>query len=421
MCLYPKRMRNRKYEPTKKNGGLVPLLPITDHDITLCGSLMARSNTFDTRVLNINVPCGRCKECLEARSRNWMIRLSEEIKETEYNYFVTLTFSPEELGKLTKKTGLGEVNPLMGIAIRRSLERWRKDNKKSLKHWFITELGHEGTERIHAHGIIFSDKPLEFKQIRKTKDSYDCEWKYWRYGFVNVGTYVSERTINYLMKYVTKVDTDHKNFIGYIFCSPGLGKTWLENHKDIYTYEPNKSIDYIRLNTGKKVAIPAYYKNKCYNEEERELIWREKMDIHQQIVAGNTYQEKDYPVINKIRKKAQEINESLGYGNDSDEWKKLDYCVTPAMLRKNQDKGHLQALGDHNRTLRQIAKDKKLKLAERKRLNRIAEKQEQWTKKKREEYLKERRALWRELMTNAIESTKKAEKNYKKIQKNLHI
>ena len=39
-------------------------------------------------------------------------------------------------------------------AIRLCLERVRKQTGKSIKHWFITELGHEKTERLHLHGVF---------------------------------------------------------------------------------------------------------------------------------------------------------------------------------------------------------------------------------------------------------------------------
>ena len=35
------------------------------------------------------------------------------------------------------------------------LERVRKQTGKSIKHWFITELGHVKTERLHLHGIVW--------------------------------------------------------------------------------------------------------------------------------------------------------------------------------------------------------------------------------------------------------------------------
>lgn len=360
-------MNNKKYTVTKKNGGCVPNMPITGKDPD-------GYPIYDERVATVQIPCGRCQECLEARARNWTARLIQEIPQTKYNYFVTLTFSPEQLGILMRKTGVGETNPLVGIAIRRMLERWRKTHKKSLKHWFITELGHEGTERIHAHGIVFADEPLKFQEIQKvTTGGVMAKWSYWKYGHVFVGDYVSSRTVNYLMKYVTKIDTGHKHFVGYIFTSPGIGKAWLDYMQKIYTYLPRSSLDYMKLPTGQKIKLPVYYKNKCYNEEEREKIWREFMDKHQITIAGNNYQEKlvTNSDIGNITEKAQEINSKLGYGSDSQEWRKLPYCITPAMLRKgkNQDQTHAHELAEHlakmaefRRIRKKIAKNDKKNL-----------------------------------------------------------
>ena len=36
-----------------------------------------------------------------------------------------------------------------------------KNKQKSVRHWLITELGHNGTENIHLHGIIWTNKNIE--------------------------------------------------------------------------------------------------------------------------------------------------------------------------------------------------------------------------------------------------------------------
>lgn len=366
MCLYPRQMINKKYTATIKNGGCVPLMPKigTDKD---------GYDIYDERVANVQIPCGRCSECLKAKARNWQIRLAEEIPLTQYNYFITLTFSPVQLHRLFNKTQLPECNALMGIAIRRMLERWRKDHKKSIKHWFITELGHENTERIHAHGILFSNEPLEFKEIEKKKDGILAEWKYWKYGNVFVGNWVNSQTVNYLMKYVCKIDSDHKNFIGYVFTSPGIGKQWLETMRNIYKYVNHGSLDYYRMPDGHKVKLPTYYKNHLYNEDDREKIWRDSMDKNEIIISGNKYQANLLPgkTESNIRNKAQEINTTLGYGNDTKEWMKEDYCITPAMVRKGQtekDPEKAERLHKHLEYLANIQKQKKIRRKKQKNL-----------------------------------------------------
>ena len=50
----------------------------------------------------VPVGCGKCMECKRMKSRNWAVRLHEEIKDKPNGHFVTLTFSTENLKKLSK-------------------------------------------------------------------------------------------------------------------------------------------------------------------------------------------------------------------------------------------------------------------------------------------------------------------------------
>ena len=73
-------------------------------------------------------------------------------------------------------------------------------------------MGHQGTERIHLHGIIFTTEPNETIIER------------WGYGNVWIGKYVNEKTINYIIKYISKIDNDHKEYNSKILCTAGIGK-----------------------------------------------------------------------------------------------------------------------------------------------------------------------------------------------------
>ena len=165
MGLYPKMIKNPKYLPNKKNNNNPP-------EIT------------DERVKWVPVGCGNCMECRKKKKREWQIRMNEEIKHDRTGKFITLTFSNEELDKLIQETGIQESNAVATIAIRRFLERWRKKYKKSVKHFLITELGHNGTERIHLHGILFTNEKTEIIQ------------DIWKYGIIWIGQYTNEKTIN---------------------------------------------------------------------------------------------------------------------------------------------------------------------------------------------------------------------------------
>ena len=149
MCLYPKLIKNRKYIANKKNEGDIPPLPLRNFN----GKLIP-----DERVLWIPIGCQKCMECRKKKAREWQVRLLEEVAYNNKALFVTLTFSNESIAKIGneldgKLTGYERDNEIAKIAVRRFLGNWRKHTKKSVKHWLITELGHNGTENIHLHGL----------------------------------------------------------------------------------------------------------------------------------------------------------------------------------------------------------------------------------------------------------------------------
>lgn len=263
------------------------------------------------------------KNAESKKSREWQVRLGEELKQWKYAYFVTLTFSPKSLRDIQFKHNICECNAVCGYAVRHFLERWRKDHKRSVKHWLISEMGHEKTERIHMHGIIFNNEPIETEYLAKK----------WMYGEIWVGDYCNNQTINYIVKYVNKIDTDHKGFIGQIFASPGLGSSFMDKlYANEYKYRPGRTMNFYRLNNGAKVNLPTYYRNKLWNEEERELIWRDNMDLNHTLIAGNRYTANEQDHLDNILSKAQEVNIYAGYGSDDKEWQKRPYNLTRRML-----------------------------------------------------------------------------------------
>lgn len=296
MCLYPRIIKNKKYTETKKNGGKIP--PV-----------------FDKRVLYVPIACGQCIECMKAKAREWQIRMSEEIRTNKNGQFVTLTFNEESLEDLRKETETGDENEIATLAVRRFLERWRKKYKKSVRHWLVTELGHNGTERIHLHGIIFTDKKEEIERI-------------WQYGWVYIGQFVNERTVNYIIKYIHKMDSDHKEYKPKVLCSKGIGSNYInridsKNNK----YRGKNTEETYKFRNGLKSKIPIYYRNKIYSEEEREKLWIFKLNEETRYVMGEkirirTYE--DLEIYSKTLAYYQKINKKLGY-KDNKKWDAKKY------------------------------------------------------------------------------------------------
>jgi hypothetical protein len=313
MCLYPRLIKNKKYTPTKKNGGVVP--PI-----------------MDNRVLAVPIGCNKCIECKKQKARQWQVRMNEELRTNTQATFVTLTFSNEEYTKLSKEVtttgGYEHDNEIATLATRRFLERWRKKTKKSIKHWLITEIGGERYEKIHLHGIIWSKDEKEIKEK-------------WKYGFVYIGEYVNEETIGYITKYVNKIDQKHKSYNSKILCSPGIGKNYI-NRTDSQKnkYKEGKTDETYKTRTGIKLNLPIYYRNQIYTEEEKEKLWLEKLDKNERYVCGEKIQiDKDNTEYYKLLKYYREKNKRLGYGDNSKEWQQNEYEEQRRIIMQKKTRG----------------------------------------------------------------------------------
>ena len=151
------------------------------------------------------------------------------------------------------------------LAVKRFNERYRKKNGKAIRHWLISELGHTNTERLHIHGILFETISKEDLTV------------YWKYGMVYTGYQCNLKTINYVVKYITKIDKDHKGFKGEILCSPGIGKNYIGTTTE-NKYKGTLTKEYYRLQNGMKISLPIYYRNKIYTEEQREKLWINKLN-----------------------------------------------------------------------------------------------------------------------------------------------
>lgn len=267
----------------------------------------------DIRTTYVPVGCGRCIECLKQKKRGWMIRLQEDIKCNNNAKFITLTFNEDNLNKLEKETisnnSYIKQNEIATIATRRFLERWRKRYKKSIRHWLVTELGQTNTERIHLHGLIWTDESDEtIKQI-------------WQYGNIWIGTFVNNKTINYITKYIHKLDPLHKDFVPKVLCSKGIGSNYLK--KNLHSME--KRNDYYRTSTGHKMALPTYYRNNVFSEDERELLWLKKMDENKHFIMGEEVKADDEQAIKELLEYYQKKNEQFGYGSDKKNWDVKEY------------------------------------------------------------------------------------------------
>lgn len=178
------------------------------------------------------VNCGHCSECREAKQREWNVRLYYEIKKYINNgkwcYFDTLTYSNENLPKLTKYTDIHKnwacFNP-------KDIRYWIEELRQKLKgkkyiekdnecgYMVVSEYG-ELRHRPHYHIILFIN--FEINEIELSKIVAEAwkfgrtdgfPWKSKRYTMEhNIIKSMNLNAMRYIAKYVTK----QQNFIEII-------------------------------------------------------------------------------------------------------------------------------------------------------------------------------------------------------------
>lgn len=263
----------------------------------------------DGRLRWIEVGCGYCYECLKQKANSWKFRLQQEIKVSKKCLFVTLTFKEESIQELQKvgkekENHTEEVNSIAKVAVKRFRERWRKKYAKSPKHWFVTELGGE-YGRIHLHGILFEDTNSE--ELAEL----------WKYGFVYIGEYVNEKTIEYIIKYLYKGSDIDRTYTPIVLTSPGIGKAFFQTF-DCQQLSPERST--VRLKSGIQMEAPTYYKQRQLTEEQKVQLHRRNLDKGEIWVDGIRYIDEPSQEANitKARKEAMQRYERLGYLSENE-------------------------------------------------------------------------------------------------------
>ena len=130
----------------------------------------------------------------------------------------------------------------------------------------------------------------------------------------------TKKTINYIGKYLTKTDIKHKSYTPIILTSSGIGANYLnrinaKNNK----YKGEETNTLYKTTTGHTLQLPIYYKNKLYNDEEREQLWINLLNKQERYVLGTRIDvSKNDEEYYKALEEARQKNNRLGYGNDNE-------------------------------------------------------------------------------------------------------
>lgn len=235
------------------------------------------------------VPCGKCYFCMQTKANEWSFRIYQEMRVSDSAYFITATYSDENLPE-------AEENPtLLKSDLQKFIKRLRDTAKrkgepynnlyenrpyKSLKYFACGEYGTK-FGRPHYHLILFN---YPHNLINNIQDV-------WQLGHTKTGS-VSNASITYTTKYMikdkTKVAQDQQP--EFRLMSKNLGINYVE--KNYGFHKLNREIFVINAN-GKKQAMPRRFKDMIFNKHERELIRVEQLAEMDQVYA-NTREKLEY-------------------------------------------------------------------------------------------------------------------------------
>lgn len=197
---------------------------------------------------------------MKRRVDGWVFRLMQEEKNHSTAFFVTLTYDPSSV-PLTARGWM----TLDKSHVQRFFKRLRKSATMPIKYYVAGEYGTK-RYRPHYHAIIFG--ATDMKHI---VDAWTLDGK--QIGDVHVGRVTGDSiayTIGYIHKSVfRRFHKGDDRLPEFSLMSKGMGANYLTDRIKRY-HKADVSRLYCTKPGGHKIAMPRYYRDRIFNEEERE-------------------------------------------------------------------------------------------------------------------------------------------------------
>ena len=216
----------------------------------------------------IEVPCGRCGACRQARRYQWAFRLKEELKDSKNAYFITLTYNDENLPEYIDYDS-GEIKSnlckkdLQDFIKRLREKQYRKTRQRTFRYYAVGEYGTK-TDRAHYHLIGFNIDRDTCYQIPGI----------WGKGNCHIGQ-VNDASILYVAKYHVNRNMESESERTKEFATmskrPAIGHGYLKRNT---TWHQENMNTYVYQN-GFKKAMPRYYKEKIFDDLNKEQLKNE--------------------------------------------------------------------------------------------------------------------------------------------------
>lgn len=212
----------------------------------------------------VPAPCGKCPACIKRRMAQWMLRLRMQERDAISAYFTTLTYDPQHVPKsytLVKRD-------LQTFFKRLRYYHVARHGCNTIRYYACGEYG-SAHGRPHYHAIIYN------ADIRLIDSS-------WGMGDV-LNANVTGASIAYVLKYMSKPTKQPRKgrIREFSVMSKGMGKQYL-TPQVIAWHQAHPDHCYARID-GHKVALPRYYKDRIYTDEQREnLAWHQVQRIRKE-------------------------------------------------------------------------------------------------------------------------------------------
>lgn len=216
---------------------------------------------------NFILPCGKCYECLKKRSATWSYRLKVEEKRHFTSAFVTLTYPDENV-----PLGYDDQPTFYKPDLQKYIKRVRKRALSPIKYYAVAEYGGK-TLRPHYHLIIFG----------ATNENLAISAKNY-FGHIVIEP-VNAATIRYVTNYILKQRLTKNELNGrepeFSLISNGIGEAYITDKMKKWHHNGLKN--FCQDNGGQKIAMPRYYKDRIFNENQKKDIFDQVQEISQKI------------------------------------------------------------------------------------------------------------------------------------------
>jgi hypothetical protein len=243
----------------------------------------------------VQCPCSKCPECRSRRASAWSFRLRQEDKISQSSLFITLTYDTMFVPITQKKRMTLDRSDSKGH-LPKFFKRLRKahghNDGQPLKYYAVGEYGGQ-SQRPHYHIILFNANiklmVSNTDRLKLEATNYDGQTeiiiKQWSNGLrknyspLGHGTVgkCTPASVGYTLKYISKPKTipmykgdDRKP--EHSTMSKLLGINYLTKSMTAWHKADILNRMYCVVEDGKKMSMPRYYKDKLYNDEQREDI-----------------------------------------------------------------------------------------------------------------------------------------------------